>query len=68
MTTPPPEEAPDNFTRLSNHLQDGSLSARLLAAYVAAPAEGREAALQALKGQRLKEIAQTYAATDHQED
>jgi hypothetical protein len=68
MTTPNPDEAPNNFARLSGHLKEGSLAARLVAAYVAAPAGEGEAALQALMKERINEIAQTYDQPDHQED
>jgi hypothetical protein len=49
-----------NFDRLTSHLKTGALSARLAAAYVAAPASGQDVALQAVIRRRINEIAQSY--------
>jgi hypothetical protein len=62
MTQPPPT----NFDRLGEHLQSGSLAARLLGAHLAAGAGDQKAALQTLLAERIAEIRQTHAGTADQ--
>ena len=68
MTAQDTDEPQNNFEHLSSHLKEGSVAARLVAAYVAAPTGGGEAALQSLVKQRIQELAKTYDDSDHPKD
>jgi hypothetical protein len=62
------DQTPTNFDRLAGHLKDGALSARFVAAYVAAAVGGQDAALQAVIKKRINEISKTYEPASDKAD
>lgn len=55
-----------NFERLEQQLKPGSLAARLVGAYAAAPPAGQQAALKTVISDRLSELRQAHAGTADQ--